>query len=145
MRKKQHFKELFADLVSLNTYCYLLSFPIELWLAGMSFEAHLHARFIGLFIISLTARPFGIWRDYIFKRFNLNDESKGLKAYAVDTLAYLSFEMPLYITNLTISGATTEQIIKSICVFALMAGVIGRPYGLYRVFIRKKFFNLKTV
>ncbi|MDE1476380.1 L-alanine exporter AlaE [Xenorhabdus bovienii] len=134
----------FSDIFALNTFCYIISLPIELGFAQMSFSTHLHTRFIGLFIITTTARPFGIWRDWIFKKFKISNEDKGIKPYLVDTLAYLSFEMPLYITNLTISGASLEQMIKSILFFAFIAGMVGRPYGIYRNFIRCKIFKLDS-
>ncbi|CDG21585.1 conserved membrane protein of unknown function [Xenorhabdus poinarii G6] len=134
----------FADIIALNTFCYFISIPIELGFAQMSFATHLHARFIGLFIITTTARPFGIWRDWIFKKFNLTNSDKGLKPYLVDTLAYLSFEMPLYIANLTMSGASLEQVLKSILFFSCIAGLVGRPYGIYRHFIRKNIFKIGT-
>lgn len=142
-RKKQRFVNFAADIFALNTFCYFISIPIELGFAQMSLATHLSARLIGLFIITATARPFGIWRDWIFKKSKLTNNDKGTVPYLVDTFAYLSFEMPLYIINLTISGATPEQMIKSIFVFCLIAGVVGRPYGIYRVYIRKNIFKIK--
>ncbi len=76
-RKKQYVNFI-ADVFSLNTFCYFISIPIELGFAQMSFATHLQARFIGLFIITATARPFGIWRDWIFKKFRLTNEDKGI-------------------------------------------------------------------
>ncbi|MGL6017918.1 MAG: L-alanine exporter AlaE [Gibbsiella quercinecans] len=140
--KKKRFINSFADIFALNTFCYFTSIPIELGLAQMTLEAHLSARFIGLFIITSTARLSGIWRDWVFRKCKLTNEDKGLIPYLVDTFAYLSFEMPLYLTNLTISGATGEQMLKSILTFCLVAGMIGRPYGIYRIFIRKNIFRL---
>ena len=108
----------------------------------MTLGTHLSARLVGLFIITSTARPFGIWRDYVFKKFKISDSDKGIKPYLVDTLAYLSFELPLYIINMSISGATLMQAIKAALIFCIIAGFVGRPYGIYRAFIRKKLFNL---
>lgn len=141
-RRKQYIN-FWADAFALNTFCYFIAIPIELGFSQMSLTTHLYARFIGLFIITATARPFGIWRDWVFERFNLTNKDKGIKPYLVDTLAYLSFEMPLYIINLTISGASGEQMLKSILVFSLIAGVVGRPYGIYRNFIRQSIFKIR--
>lgn len=138
----QPLKNFWADTFALNTFCYFISLPIELGFAQMTLSTHLSARLVGLFIITSTARPFGIWRDYIFKKFGISDSDKGLKPYLVDTLAYLSFELPLYMINMTISGATLMQAIKAALIFCIIAGFVGRPYGIYRAFIRNKLFNL---
>ena len=142
--KKQKFVNFAADVFALNTFCYFISIPIELGFAQMSLETHLHARLIGLFIITSTARPFGIWRDWIFKRCKLTEQNKGLFPYVVDTFAYLSFEMPLYLINLSISGASPDQMIRSVFIFCLIAGVVGRPYGIYRTFLRAKIFKINN-
>ncbi|AJR05324.1 L-alanine exporter AlaE [Photobacterium gaetbulicola] len=144
-RKKQRLVNFAADVFALNTFCYFISIPIELGFAQMSLATHLSARFIGLFIITATARPFGIWRDWIFKKCRLTNNNKGVIPYLVDTFAYLSFEMPLYLINLSISGATPEQMLKSVLIFCLIAGVVGRPYGIYRIYIREKIFKIKAI
>lgn len=138
----QRLKNFWADTFALNTFCYFISIPIELGFAQMSFTTHLMARFIGLFIITGTARPFGIWRDFVFRRMKLSASDTGLKPYIVDTLAYLSFELPLYMINMSISGASLVQALKAALIFCVIAGVVGRPYGLYRAYIRRKLFNL---
>ncbi|WP_447792704.1 MULTISPECIES: L-alanine exporter AlaE [Pseudomonas] len=138
----QSLKNFWADTFALNTFCYLISIPIELGFAQMTLGTHLSARLVGLFIITSTARPFGIWRDYVFKKFKISDRDRGIKPYLVDTLAYLSFELPLYIINMSISGAALMQAIKAALIFCIIAGFVGRPYGIYRAFIRKKLFNL---
>ncbi|MFB2904043.1 L-alanine exporter AlaE [Aeromonas jandaei] len=145
LSKRQRFISFAADVFALNTFCYFISIPIELGFAQMSLATHLHARFIGLFIITTTARPFGIWRDWIFKKCGLTDQSKGIFPYLVDTFAYLSFEMPLYLTNLSISGASPYQMLRSVFIFCLIAGVVGRPYGIYRSFFRCKIFKINNI
>lgn len=141
-KNSQPLKNYWADTFALNTFCYFISLPIELGFAQMTLSTHLSARLVGLFIITSTARPFGMWRDYIFKRFGLSDSDKGLKPYLVDTLAYLSFELPLYMVNMAISGATLMQAMKAALTFCIIAGFVGRPYGIYRALIRNKLFNL---
>ncbi|WP_083221049.1 L-alanine exporter AlaE [Aeromonas sp. EERV15] len=140
--KKQRCVNFVADVFALNTFCYFISIPIELGFAQMSLETHLHARLIGLFIITTTARPFGLWRDWIFKKCSLTDQNKGVFPYLVDTFAYLSFEMPLYLINLSISGASSEQMIRSVFIFFLISGIVGRPYGIYRSFLRRNVFKI---
>ncbi|ELI6434081.1 L-alanine exporter AlaE [Aeromonas salmonicida] len=142
--KKQRYVNFAADVFALNTFCYFISIPIELGFAQMSLATHLHARLIGLFIITSTARPFGIWRDWIFRKCRLTEQNKGMLPYLVDTFAYLSFEMPLYLINLSVSGASSEQMLRSALIFCLISGVVGRPYGIYRSFLRKKIFKIKN-
>ena len=142
IRKKQRFTDIFADIFALNTFCYFISIPIELGFAQMSLETHWHARFVGFFVITATARPLGIWRDWVFNKLKLTSNSQGVFPYLVDTFVYLSFEMPLYGINLVISDATFDEIIKSIFTFSLISGVIGRPYGIYRTYIRENIFQL---
>jgi hypothetical protein len=138
----QKLKNFWADTFALNTFCYLISIPIELGFAQMTFTTHLTARFIGLFIITGTARPFGIWRDFVFRKLKISASDTGIKPYIVDTLAYLSFELPLYMINMSMSGASLTQALRAALIFCVIAGVVGRPYGLYRAYIRRKIFNL---
>jgi len=138
----QRLKNFWADTFALNTFCYLISIPIELGFAQMTLSTHLTARLIGLFIITGTARPFGIWRDFVFRKMNISASDRGMKPYVVDTLAYLSFELPLYMINMSISGASLMQALKAALIFCVIAGVVGRPYGLYRAYVRRKIFNL---
>jgi hypothetical protein len=125
-----------VDFLALNSFSYLVALPIELLIAGMSFDEHIQVRIVALLLNSLVAWPFGLWRNFIVRSTGLSHDSSGLKTYLVDTLIFLSFQMPLYVGNLILGGADLIEIIKATVTVSLIAGTLGRPYGIYLDWIR---------
>ncbi len=132
-------KESFIDIFAMNTFSYVVSVPIELFISGMSFSEHLQVRLVALLLNTLVARPFGIWRSFILKKFKISDTSSFLKNYLADTSAFLSFQLPLYIGNLILGGADSQEIMKATITISIIAGFLGRPYGIYLDWIRSSF------
>lgn len=97
----------------------------------MSFDEHIQVRVVALFLNTLVAWPFGLWRNFIVRSTGLSHDSSGVKTYLVDTLIFLSFQMPLYVGNLILGGADLIEIIKATVTVSLIAGTLGRPYGIY--------------
>jgi len=135
---QKNWKEIWVDIFSLNVFSYLVALPIELVIADMSFNEHMQVRIVALLLNSVVARPFGVWRSYLIKVTGLTQQSGQLKTYLVDTLIFLSFQMPLYVGNLILGGADQAEIIKATITVSLIAGTLGRPYGMFLDWVRVK-------
>lgn len=122
--------ETWVDVFTMNLFSYLVALPIELLIAGMSFKEHLQVRLVALLLNTVVARPFGLWRSYLVNKFGVTQNSGWLKTYLVDTLIFLSFQMPLYVGNLILGGADMMEILKATMTVSLIAGTLGRPYGI---------------
>ncbi len=131
-------REILVDIWALNSFSYLVSLPIEILIAGMSWEEHFKVRLAALILNTLVARPFGIWRQWVFSRFQVRASDSFAKLYLADTLVFLSFQMPLYVGNMLLGGASWIEIMKAAVTVSLIAGCLGRPYGWYLDFIRAK-------
>lgn len=134
--RRERLKEFWVDVFVMNTFSYAVAAPLELWIAGMSVEAHLKVRLMGLLINSLIGRPYGLWREFIVRRTGMTAQSTPFKRYWVDSLVFLSFQLPVYVTIMALGGADWNGILKAAGTASLMAGFLGRPYGIYLDFVR---------
>ena len=128
-KKSQAIKESFVDIFAMNTFSYAVSVPIELLISGMSWNEHLKVRFVALLLNTLVARPFGLWRSFMSRKFGISDKSSFLRTYLADTFVFLSFQL---------GGAENNEIIKATLTITIIAGFLGRPYGIYLDLIRTK-------
>ena len=56
-----------------------------------------------------------------------------------DSLALLSFQVPIYAAIIAISGATGFGLLKGVLGAAVMMLVLGRPYGIFLNAVRRLF------
>lgn len=131
MQKKHQFKAFMVDVFAMNSFSYIVALVIEMGIAQMSWAEHLQIRLVALLLNSVVARPFTLWRDYINRYFCISAQSTFIKRYLVDTLAFLSFQMPLYVGNMVLGGANSEEIMVAAITVSFIAGLLGRPYGVY--------------
>ncbi len=134
--RHERLKAFWVDVFVMNTFSYAVAAPLELWIAGMSWEAHLKVRLMGLLVNSLIGRPYGLWREFIVSRTGMTAQSSALTRYWVDSLVFLSFQLPVYVTIMALGGADWDGILKAAGTASLMAGFLGRPYGIYLDFVR---------
>lgn len=121
-------RELLLDIFALNSFSWAIAIPIELGLAGMGWREHLKVRLMAVVFNTLIARPFSTYRRWVGRRF----AGRGaLHAYLVDTFVFLSFQFPLYLGNMLLGGANWSEIATASLTFILIAGSLGRPYGIY--------------
>lgn len=127
-------RELLLDVFAMNSFSWAIAIPIEVVLAGMSWQEHLKVRLMAVIFNTMIARPFGLYRNWVTNRFG----GRGaLKAYLVDTFVFLSFQFPLYLGNMLLSGASWMEIATASATFMLIAGSLGRPYGIYLDWLRR--------
>ena len=78
----------------------------------------------------LTGRPYGLWRDMIFRRTGALDFGP-IARTQTDTLAFLTFQVPVYAAILLFAGASPLQILAAISSALILMILLGRPYGIY--------------
>jgi len=131
-----------VDTAAMITFSTPIAMANEIFIADMEVEQSLKARGIATVVNLLTARPYGKFRDYLFKKCHTTEESGFIKKAATDILAFATFQAPLYAGILAVSGAKPENILVGSVVITGLSGFIGRPYGAYLDIVRK-FFGLK--
>lgn len=125
-----------ADTLAMVIFSFVTGMAIELLIAKMDIMQSLTSRVVAIPLNLVTARPYGLYRDFIVKR--LNVKQRILKSL-VDILIFVSFQVPVYIFVLLVAGADLEQIIKACSSVIMFFLVLGRPYGLFLDFLRKLF------
>jgi len=131
-----------VDTVAMITFSTPIAMTNEIFIAGMSLEQSLKARGIATAVNMITARPYGQFRDYIFKLCHTTEQSGFWKKTGTDILAFALFQAPLYAGILAVSGAEPEKVLVGSAVITGISGFIGRPYGAYLDVLRQ-FFGLK--
>ncbi|MCO1334706.1 L-alanine exporter AlaE [Microbulbifer sp. OS29] len=126
------------DIFAMNSFSWAVAIPIELFLAGMSWSEHLKVRLMALVFNTLIARPFSVYRNWIVNRFG---GGGFINSYLVDTFVFLSFQFPLYMANMHLGGASWDEIATASITFMLIAGALGRPYGIYLDWVRRVWIN----
>lgn len=126
--RKTRRDEWLLDIFAMNTFSWAIAIPIELVLAGMGWREHLQVRMLAVVFNTVIARPFSLYRNWVVARFG---RGGGWHNYAVDTFVFLSFQLPLYTLNMILGGASMTEIVTACATFLLIAGALGRPYGLY--------------
>lgn len=105
----------------------------ELVIAGMSPREVLITRSLMIPVMVLTGRPYGAWRDWLFMR---TSPRHRITRTAVDILAFLSFQVPVYVATLVIAGADYKQIMTAIGSATIFMVILSRPFGLFLDFVR---------
>jgi len=125
-----------ADTLALVMFFTVVSGLNERYVAGLDWSEVLVSRSIGAVLMVLTARPYGLWRDWVFARIS-PETSKG--NLLTDCLALMAFQVPIYVAILAVTGADAASILKGTAGFAVLMLVVGRPYGMFLDFIRGLF------
>ena len=119
-----------ADTLALLVFSTVGALFTEIVIAGLSPSQSAHARLTAIPVILATARPYGLYRDGVMRRLRAGETATRVRRTAADTLAFLSFQLPIYWTILAFAGASLRQVaVSSVAATALII-VSGRPYGL---------------
>jgi len=108
----------------------------ELVVAGLEPVQVLIARALTIPVMVATGRPYGAWRDRVLRR--LRPRGRAGRA-AADTLAFLSFQVPVYVAVLALAGAEAREI--AVAVGAALGFMLAsaRPFGLFLEAMRRRF------
>ncbi|AXC49009.1 L-alanine exporter AlaE [Paracoccus suum] len=124
-----------ADTLALILFFTTTGILNERFVAGMDWAEVARARMIGAPLMVLTARPYGLWRDWIMRRAGVSAVSRLLW----DSFALLVFQVPIYAAIIVAGGAEGSQILRGILGAAALMLVLGRPYGAFLDFVRGRF------
>jgi hypothetical protein len=119
-----------ADTIALLVYSTFAALFTEIAIAGLSVSQSMHARLTAIPVIIVTARPYGLYRDRVMRRLGADEGATRLRRTGADTLAFLSFQLPIYWAILTFAGASLRQIAASSVAATVAILVSGRPYGI---------------
>lgn len=123
-------KALIVDSLAAVAFFTLIAATMEVFVAQMTWEQVLAVRLAAIPVILFTGRPYGVWRDMILRLGNANAPPRCRRA-GLDVLAFLSFQVPVFIAILTFAGATPEQMMRAVPTATLLMLLISRIYGLY--------------
>ncbi len=124
-----------ADTTALILFFTTTGLVNERFVAGMTWEQVLHARLLGAVLMVPVGRPYGIWRDWLTQRAGPGRLSRLLW----DSLALVSFQVPIYAVIIWISGASGRGLLMGVVGATIMMLVLGRPYGAFLNAIRTMF------
>lgn len=125
-----------ADNLALLSFFTFTGVLNERFIAGMEWDEVATARLIGAPLMILTARPYGVWRDWVMLKSNAA-ESGQTRAFLFDTIALLSFQVPIYSGIIWLGGASGTTLISGILGAAAIMLICGRPYGLWLDTVRR--------
>ena len=100
----------------------------ELVIAGMEPMQVLLARTIMVPVMVLTGRPYGIWRDRVFMFLRPGTR---VSRIATDIIAFITFQMPIYVATLLVAGAGREEVLAAVSSAIVLMITTSRPFGLF--------------
>ena len=127
-----------VDTVAMISFSTPIAMINEITVAGMGVIDSLKARGIATCVNLATARPYGKYRDWIFKKTKTDEKSGFFRKFFTDILAFATFQAPLYAGIISVSGADAEGVAKGTATITALSGIIGRPYGAYMDWLREQ-------
>ena len=124
-----------ADTLALILFFTTTGIINERFVAGMSWEQVFDARILGAVLMVPSGRPYGLWRDWLMRYAGAGRLSKILW----DTLALVSFQVPIYAAILAVSGAGSAELLRGTLGVIVIMLASGRPYGAFLNFVRRRF------
>ena len=82
-----------------------------------------------------VGRPYGIWHDWVTQHVRADRMSQVLW----DSLALVSFQLPIYAAIITISGASGRGLLLGVLGATVLTLALGRRYGAFLNWIRALF------
>jgi len=127
-----------VDAVAMNVFS--LSYAInEKLIVGMDWTEVGKTRIAAAIGNTIIGRPYGIYRDYMMKKFNVTEESHWSKKYVSDVFIFVTGQTPIYLMYLAVAGANPEEMVKGATFLTLVAPLTGRPQGITYDYCRKQF------
>lgn len=124
-----------ADTLALIVFFTCTGILNERFVAGMDWSQIARARIIGAVLMVPSARPYGLYRDWVMRRAGPSRASQILW----DTVALLSFQVPIYAGIIALGGADGAQVLRGAAGAAVLMLALGRPYGVFLDFVRARF------
>ncbi len=126
-----------ADTVALIIFTIVTGMFIEIVIVGMTLTQSLMSRLMCQPLNIALGRTYGIYRDFIISKVRGHRKSR-LRESLGDIVAYLTFQLPLYIGVLIAVGMDTKSIITALFSQIVALLILGAPYGQWLSFVRKR-------
>lgn len=127
-------KRYLVDTLATIFFFTTLAALAELYVAGMAPLQVLTARAIMIPVMMLTGRPYGLWRDWVFLQCA---PSKRLSLFVCDVLAFLTFQVPVYVCTLLVADADGSEVMSAVAASIVFMILLSRPFGLYLDVLRR--------
>jgi len=124
-----------ADTTALVLFFTVTGALNERFVSGLRWDEVLHARLLGAALMIPVARPYGMWRDWLMRRARPTRWSR----IAWDSIALVTFQVPIYAAIIAISGASGRGLVLGILGATAIMLVSGRPYGAFLNWVRRRF------
>jgi hypothetical protein len=131
-------RKFLADTFALVVFSTLAGMFAELLIAGMTLLQSAQARLTAIPMMLITARPYGVFRDWVFRMSGASTGGEVRRAMA-DIGAFVAFQVPVYATILLLAGARLGQVVAACGSAIVILAISGRPYGLFLEFSRRLF------
>ena len=128
-------REYVADTLALILFFTTTGVINERFIARMEWDQVLQARLLGGVLMVPVGRPYGLWRDWMMR----HASDHRLSRLLWDSLALMSFQVPIYAAIIAVSGATGGGFWRGVLGAAVMMLVLGRPYGAFLNWVRHLF------
>ena len=132
-------RALVADTTALILFFTTTGLINERFVANMAWDQVLHARLLGAVLMVPAGRPYGVWRDWLMLRAGPGRLSR----LFWDSLALVSFQVPIYAAIIAVRGASGRRLLMGVAGATIMMLVLGRPYGAFLNGVRS-LFSLPT-
>jgi len=128
-------KAFVVDTFVTVTFFTIVAGLTELFIVGMEPRQVLIARLVMVPVMMFTGRPYGLWRDWVFVKLR---PAHKVAAMLADVLAFLTFQVPVYVATLVIAGAGLAEIQTAVGASILFMILLSRPFGLFLEWVRRK-------
>ena len=135
---RENLRKFLADTFAMVLFSLIVGGFVELVITGLTLEQTLKIRATAIPISLIIGRPYGLYRDWIFKKVTSKNKTV-LQTFLLDTFTNLTFQIPLYILILLLNGATLVQVFMAVSSILILVSISGRPYGIFLNFCRKLF------
>ena len=84
-------------------------------------------------VMMVTARPYGLWRDWFFSK---TRPQRWLTNLVGDIIAFITFQVPVYVATLALAGANASEIVAAVSASIVFMILLSRPFGIYLQAVR---------
>ncbi|NVK35616.1 MAG: L-alanine exporter AlaE [Rhodobacteraceae bacterium] len=127
-------KRYFIDTTATVIFFTIIAATTELLIAGLEPRQVLMTRLMTIPAMIITGRPYGLWRDWFFAK---TKPKRAVAKVLSDVLAFISFQVPVYVATLLIAGATASEIGAAVSASIVFMVLLSRPFGIYLEIVRK--------
>lgn len=128
-------KAFLVDTVATVVFFTVVAAVAELVFVGLEPQQVLIARLFMVPVMVATGRPYGVWRDWIFRRFRPRGQTG---RFVTDTLAFITFQIPVYMASLAIVGATLPEMVAAAGTAVVGMALLSRPFGVFLDAVRRR-------